>query len=32
MRITEEIKDIIKRKIDSILTPKIETKLRELKT
>ena len=31
MRVTEEIKDIIKRKIDSILTPKIEAKLIELK-
>lgn len=31
MRVTEEIKEIIKRKIDSILTPKIEAKLRELK-
>lgn len=31
MRVTNEIKEIIKRKIDSILTPKIEAKLRELK-
>lgn len=31
MRVTNEIKDIIKRKIDSILTPKIEAKSNELK-
>lgn len=31
MRVTNEIKDIITRKIDSILTPKIEAKSKELK-
>lgn len=31
MRVTNEIKDIIKRKVDSILTPKIEAKSEELK-
>lgn len=31
MRVTNEIKDIIKRKIDSILTPKIEAKSEELR-
>lgn len=31
MRVTNEIKNIIKRKIDSILTPKIEAKSKELK-
>lgn len=31
MRVTDEIKEIIKRKIDSILTPKIEARLKELR-